>query len=136
MRPALEETGMQIESEIPDEVQAVFDDDALSRILQNLMDNAEKYSREHEDRRLGVSVQEEQGLARVTISDGGPGVVRQKHQQIFKPFKRNADEDGPAGLGLGLALAQSLARQQGGDLRIQDSPFGGASFVLELPGKE
>jgi signal transduction histidine kinase len=133
MRPALEETGMEIESTIPDELQAVFDEDALSRILQNLMDNAEKYSREHEDRRLGVTVEEEPGIARVTVSDGGPGVLTQKHQQIFKPFKRNTDEDGPAGLGLGLALAQSLARQQGGDLRIEDSPFGGASFVLELP---
>jgi signal transduction histidine kinase len=52
---------------------------------------------------------------------------------LFRPFRRPEDDDAPAGLGLGLALARSLARAQGGDLRLADAaPGKGATFVLTL----
>lgn len=133
MRPALEQAGLSIELRIQEDVRALYDDDALSRILQNLLDNAEKYSRGHEDRCVRVEVEKNSDVAVVRVSDSGPGLNRQMGQQMFKPFRRNVDEDGPAGLGLGLALARSLAQQQGGELRAQEGPLGGASFVLELP---
>jgi len=41
--------------------------------------------------------------------------------------------DGPAGLGLGLALSRSLARAMGGELRYREAAGGGAAFVLQLP---
>ena len=133
MRDSLELAGMKLEIVAPEPVEALFDDDALGRILQNLIDNAEKYSREAEDRSLQIRVSEGPDFIDVSVSDGGPGVAGSMRQQIFRPFLRAGGEDSPAGLGLGLALARSLAKEQGGDLRLQESSLGGASFVIEVP---
>ena len=133
MRDSLELAGMKLEIVAPEPVEALFDDDALGRILQNLIDNAEKYSREAEDRSLQIRVSEGPDFIYVSVSDGGPGVAVSMRQQIFRPFLRAGGEDSPAGLGLGLALARSLAKEQGGDLRLEESPLGGASFVIQVP---
>ena len=53
---------------------------------------------------------------------------------VAAPFVRGVSTDGPAGLGLGLALSQSLARAMGGELTYRPAPDGGASFVLRLLG--
>ncbi len=133
MRGPLESAGMLIELQLPDELDAIYDDDALSRIVQNLVDNAEKYTRDHPDRRMHIKVDEQGGYARVSVSDAGPGVSRAARSHIFKSFRRSSGDDAPAGLGLGLALARALARKQGGDLSVHDSSLGGACFVLTLP---
>ncbi len=133
MRPTLEQAGMNVELAIDEDVFARFDEDALSRILQNLLDNAEKYSRGSESRCVRIAVDSLPQRAVVLVADGGPGLSRGMRQQVFKPYRRNAGADAPAGLGLGLALARSLAQQQGGELRVQDSPLGGVAFALELP---
>ncbi|MBL4637027.1 MAG: HAMP domain-containing histidine kinase [Kofleriaceae bacterium] len=133
MRHALETAGMTIETTIAPDIEAAYDDDALSRILQNLLDNSEKYSRGREERRLRVSVSQDQAGVEVEVSDSGPGLGRKNQNELFEVFTRNAGKDDPAGLGLGLALARALAEQQGGSLQSQKSPLGGASFVLRLP---
>ena len=133
MRPTLEQAGMTVELAITEDVFARFDEDSLSRILQNLLDNAEKYSRETQGRCVRITVETLSQHAMVQVADGGPGLSRSMRQQVFTPYRRNADADAPAGLGLGLALARSLAQQQGGELRVQDSPLGGVAFALQLP---
>ena len=55
------------------------------------------------------------------------------HRKLFRPFYRAVEgNDRPAGLGLGLSLARSLARAQGGDLVYRPVPDGGACFTLTL----
>jgi C4-dicarboxylate-specific signal transduction histidine kinase len=51
---------------------------------------------------------------------------------LFQPFARGVSGDGPAGLGLGLALSQSLARAMGGELVYRPASDGGAAFALTL----
>ncbi len=133
MRHALEIAGMSIETMITPDVEAAYDEDALSRILQNLLDNSEKYSRGREERRLRVCVSQDRSGVEVEVSDSGPGLGQQNKNELFEAFTRNAGKDDPAGLGLGLALARALAEQQGGSLQSQKSALGGASFVLRLP---
>jgi signal transduction histidine kinase len=53
-------------------------------------------------------------------------------RRLFTPFTRGVDNDGPAGLGLGLALSRTLAQAMGGEL-IYVAGDPGASFVLRLP---
>jgi signal transduction histidine kinase len=133
LRNALEDAGMAVSvSAEPDRIEAVFDDDALCQILDNLLDNAEKYSRSSARRRVTVVTSREGARAQVRVSDDGPGIPRAARAALFRPFSRPADPDAPSGLGLGLALARSLARAQGGDLRLVDDDRPGATFELTL----
>jgi signal transduction histidine kinase len=125
------EVSVRIEADLPP---ALFDPDALCQILDNLLDNAEKYSRGSPVRSVAVTAaRSAAGGVEVRVSDSGPGVPRRLRRTLFRPFHRPDDGDAPAGLGLGLALARSLAQAQGGDLALADSTGGGATFVLTLP---
>ena len=131
--PALDRAGAALALDVPPELTARFDRDALARIVGNLLDNAEKYGREAEDRTIELVARAAGGDVEIVISDHGPGVTDQVRPELFRPFTRGVSADGPAGLGLGLALSQSLARAMGGELAYRPGPGGGAAFVLRLP---
>jgi signal transduction histidine kinase len=131
MRPALEHAAVTLETDIPDSAPARFDADAVARVLQNLLDNAEKYSRGGE-RGVQVTVRAAVGGVTVDVADRGPGVPRHLRRRLFRPFERGGG-DGPAGLGLGLTLARALARAMDGDLVHSERPGGGSVFSLRLP---
>ena len=133
LRGTLEGAGMELRVQIePGLPRALFDHDALCQILDNLLDNAEKYSRGSTVRSVAVTVQRLEGGVQVRVADSGPGIPHRLQHALFRPFHRPDDGDAPAGLGLGLALARSLARAQGGDLVLADAPGVGATFVLTL----
>lgn len=127
--PGVQANGASLTLELAPPIDAAFDRDALTHILTNLLDNAEKYSRQHRrDIVLEVGVTAHHAFVR--ISDHGPGVA--KPQQLFKPFARQPGPDAPAGLGLGLALSRQLAQAMGGTLtyhRTSDV----TAFTLTLP---
>jgi signal transduction histidine kinase len=129
-RPTLERAGMTIDVDLPDALPARLDDDAVARILGNLLDNAEKYSRGRDTRRVSITGRAADKTVEIEVSDSGPGVAAPA--RLFTPFSRGVDGDGPAGLGLGLALSRSLARAMGGDL-VHRATSDGATFVLVLP---
>lgn len=135
LRRALEGAGMELRVRIDAALpRALVDRDALCQILDNLLDNAEKYSRGSALRAVTVTATRgANGGVEVRVADSGPGIPRRLRHALFRPFRRPEDGDAPAGLGLGLALARSLARAQGGDLRLADAaPGEGATFVLTL----
>lgn len=106
---------------------------AVERILYNLVDNSCKYAAVAEDKRIEVSARLEGSRAVFRVGDHGPGIAPEDRQRVFKAFERgNAQGDGSIpGLGLGLALAQGLARDMGGKLRLVEARP--ATFELELP---
>ena len=69
----------------------------------------------------------------LAVADNGKGVPRELRSRLFRPFARGQHPDAPEGLGLGLALVKELARAQGGDVRYDDVPVGGAVFTVTLP---
>ncbi|MDB4957343.1 MAG: Osmosensitive channel histidine kinase KdpD [Myxococcales bacterium] len=129
--PALDRAGAALDVEVEPEVRARFDRDALARIVGNLLDNAEKYARAAEDRTITLTTRDLGDIVEVVVADRGPGVAVEK--DLFRPFARGVSADGPAGLGLGLALSQSLARAMGGDLVYRPTRGRGATFALRLP---
>lgn len=135
LQPTLDRAGAMIDLDVSPELRATFDRDAVTRIVGNLIDNAEKYSRDADDRTISLRAiaTKHDGLevVEILVADHGPGVPAAARGKLFKPFARGVSTDGPAGLGLGLALSQSLARAMGGDLEYRDAPQG-ASFVLRL----
>jgi two-component system sensor histidine kinase SenX3 len=130
--PALDRAGAVLALDVAPELTARFDRDALARIVGNLLDNAEKYSRGAGDRTITLAARGAGAAIEVAVSDRGPGIAQPARARLFQAFARGVSADGPAGLGLGLALSQSLARAMGGDLAFRPRPGGGAAFVLTL----
>ena len=130
--PALDRAGAVLALDVAPELSAMFDRDALARIVGNLLDNAEKYGRQSDDRTITLAARATGTAVEVIVSDHGPGIASPARARLFQPFARGVTADGPAGLGLGLALSQSLARAMGGELAYRPGPDGGAAFVLTL----
>ncbi len=109
------------------------DADAVSLILFNLVDNACKYAKGAKDLRVLLRVSRGRGL-RLAVEDFGPGLSSTQRESVFRPFDRagRSSDDPSPGIGLGLALARSLARDLGGDLSLERKAGPGACFVLEI----
>ncbi|MER7399477.1 HAMP domain-containing sensor histidine kinase [Streptomyces sp. NPDC000151] len=99
----------------------------LSRILGNLVDNAQRHARSQ----VAVDVRRDGRWAVLRVDDDGPGVAAADRERIFERFVRLDDarsrDDG--GAGLGLAIARDIAERHGGTLAVRD----GAAFELRLP---
>ncbi|OON79581.1 sensor histidine kinase [Streptomyces tsukubensis] len=103
----------------------------LSRVLGNLLDNAER----HAVASVTVSLRESDGWVVVEVGDDGAGIPVDQRERIFERFVRlddaRARDDG--GAGLGLAIARDVAVRHGGTLTVGESAAGGACFRLRLP---
>jgi two-component system, OmpR family, sensor histidine kinase TctE len=102
---------------------------ALHDILINLIDNAIRYNRRGGS--VVVSVGAEQGRCVVCISDDGPGIAPEHRERVFDRFYRIPASDRPSGSGLGLSIARTLARQNGGAIALSDG-IGGRGLTISI----
>lgn len=103
---------------------------ALRRALANLMDNAIAYGG---GCRVGLAA--EDGHARITIDDDGPGIPVEEAEKVFAPFyrlERSRSRD-TGGVGLGLSTARTILRRHGGDVTLANRPEGGLRATVLLP---
>jgi len=105
--------------------------EAVKRALRNLIENAVKYGH-----RAEVKLQAREREACITITDEGPGIPEAERDRVFEPFYRleqsRSRETG--GAGLGLAIARTLVRGMGGDIRLDSGPEGqGLRVSVTLP---
>jgi signal transduction histidine kinase len=134
LRPPLESLGARVELTIAENPpRARFDRDAVHHILQNLLDNAEKYGRSAEDRTIRVTLEPSAHGVTLTVADRGPGLAAAERSRIFRPFARGASAKAPEGLGIGLALVDAAARAQGATVTHDDEPGGGSRFSVHFP---
>jgi signal transduction histidine kinase len=133
LRPQMEAAScpivLHVAADLPD---VAFDADAIHHVVDNLVDNAEKYSRDVPDRSISVDVAREEGGVAITVSDRGPGLPPDLLREP-KPFRRAASANAPAGLGLGLFLVDRIVRAHGGAIRSAAGDGGGASVRVFLP---
>jgi len=134
LTPALEAQGAHVATRIADDLPAVrFDRDAVHQMLQNLLDNAEKYTRNATDRTIQVHLGAENGEARLAVVDHGSGVAAGIRRSMFDPFVRDPSPDAPAGLGIGLALVHALAQAHSARMAHAEADGGGAEFSIYFP---
>jgi signal transduction histidine kinase len=107
------------------------DRERLRQVLQNLLENAVKYSRAGEE--VDVRTWAENGRVLVAVADTGPGIPREHQALIFERFGRANVGLGKPGTGLGLFIARSIVEAHGGWLSVESAPGEGATFTLELP---
>ena len=69
----------------------------------------------------------------VRVIDHGPGMDLASREQLFYPFYRLDERNTQLGPGLGLAIAKGFVDLMGGQLWIEDTPGGGATFAFSLP---
>jgi signal transduction histidine kinase len=133
-----EQAGMTLVVGAPAEALALrvrADASAVEQILLNLVDNACKYASSASDKRIELEAGRSDGFGILRVRDHGPGISAEGRSRLFRPFSKSAREAAHSkpGVGLGLALSRRLARDMGGDLRLDEAAPDGACFVLSLP---
>lgn len=112
-----------------------FDLAASMRVLVNLIDNAHRHA--PLELPIEMRVWRAGPVIHLAVVDRGPGVPPGEAARIFDAFYRPASRSPDIGsAGLGLAIARGLAEAQGGTLRHEETPGGGATFVLTLPAAD
>lgn len=103
----------------------------MERVLDNLMNNAMRYS--ETTLRIGLDLQGSQAI--LCVEDDGPGIEPAEREKVFEPFVRldPSRDRATGGCGLGLAIVRSIAQAMGGSVRCEASELGGARFVFTWP---
>lgn len=101
----------------------------LERLIDNLIDNALRYSNPGDEVRLQVRRHGEQVI--VSVQDDGEGIPFEQQARIFEPFVQVGRRKG--GVGLGLALAREIVQLHGGQLSVHSRPGEGSTFYFSLP---
>ncbi|HUR07735.1 MAG TPA: HAMP domain-containing sensor histidine kinase [Nonomuraea sp.] len=122
--------GKRVERRLRTGVVVTGDRLRLTRLLVNLLDNAER----HAESTITVTVDERDDGAVLEIQDDGAGIAPEQRESVFRRFtrldtSRNRDD---GGTGLGLSIAREIAMAHGGTLTVEDSDTG-ARFVLQIP---
>ncbi len=113
-----------------------IDKDALSQAVLNLLDNAEKYSKE--GKYIGVEVSSRDGEAWISVEDRGPGISEPSLKRIFDQFYRSGDDftRDVQGSGLGLTIVKHIVERHGGEIMVESEVGQGSRFTIKLPMKE
>jgi signal transduction histidine kinase len=108
--------------------------DELHRLAVNLLDNGLRHT--PAGTAIEMSVDRQNGLAVLEVTDDGPGLPQGMEEQVFARFVRGggpADVAGDSGVGLGLAIVKAVATSHGGEVEAGASTGGGARFTVRLP---
>ncbi|MEY4562672.1 MAG: hypothetical protein RLZZ618_1949 [Pseudomonadota bacterium] len=125
--------GVRIRFEGPEGLVPVHADPRrLQQVFVHLLSNAVKYNRPKGE--VLVECRRENGHARVSVVDTGPGLTAEQLTQLFQPFNRlGAEYSRVAGSGLGLVITQQLVKMMGGTLDVSSEVGRGSRFVMTLP---
>jgi len=109
-------------------------DTALLRIvLENLIDNAWKYTRQQEKARIEFGLTEQSGQSAYYIRDNGAGFDMKHADKLFTAFQRLHSEQEFAGTGIGLSIVSRIIKRHGGEVWAEGEPGQGACFYFTLP---
>jgi signal transduction histidine kinase len=114
-----------------DDVMAAATEEDLAIVLDNLLENALRYS--PPGTQVAVRWHRDGDRAVLTVEDEGPGLAGGEEEHVFERFARGSAGRGSAGSGLGLPIVATLARRWGGTASIRNRSQGGAQARIELP---
>ena len=121
---------MQIEENVEEQL---WDRDAVSRAVLNLIDNAVKYS--SETKSLTVVLRQTDDAVVIEVRDCGIGIHQEDLSRIFEPYYRAqfSDTQTRRGAGLGLTLVQQIVTSHSGRVEVDSTPGNGSTFRLLFP---
>ena len=120
---------LQVEYSVPESLCIKTNKEALLKVLQELLHNANKFTKQGSIT-LSCSLADGHSV-RFCVSDTGPGIAESDRQRVFEQFMKldNFNE----GLGMGLPLCKQLIRLLGGELELDTTYTDGSRFVVTLP---
>jgi signal transduction histidine kinase len=136
--PLAEAEGVELAAELPaDPVMITADPNRLQQVLGNLLSNALRHvnAGENGTPQVTLSLAEWGDVARLRVSDNGPGLSPEAQEHIFDRFWRADQARGrdQGGSGLGLAICQAIVNAHDGRIWVESVPGEGATFIIELP---
>lgn len=114
-----------------DEVTLEGDEELLSQVWLNLIDNAVKFT--PEGGCVDIRLQKKEHSAVFVIQDDGYGISQEAQRHIFDKFYQGDISHAASGNGLGLSIARRVVTLHGGDIRCQSEEGAGTEFTVELP---
>jgi signal transduction histidine kinase len=120
--------------EIDDTLKIVCNDKLLTRALENLFDNAYRYSENGDTITFSAQLAKHSGKKKLSIimADSGSGINDEDMENIFELFYRNDRGRNSRGMGIGLASVQTIIKDHGGHISCSKSSSGGAEFTILL----
>jgi signal transduction histidine kinase len=137
-RGAAHAAGLPLTVDVAEDIPMVETDGVRVRqIVGNLLSNAIKYTRTgavtvHVRKYAPAIIRRARTWIDIEVTDTGPGIPADKHEQIFEEFSRLDTSDRP-GAGLGLAISKRLAEALGGQIILNSEPGCGSTFTFRIP---
>lgn len=126
----------EIEVSIPDSLLLVpMDAKLIAQVLVNLLDNAVQHTPEDKEICISVTEQPAENAVTFTVADQGCGIPQNQLSKVFQMFYTTSKKESSSkqGVGLGLAICQSIIEAHGGQIQAQNRADGGAAFIFTLP---
>ncbi|WP_172892804.1 histidine kinase [Calothrix sp. NIES-3974] len=124
---------LKVETDIPQDLPYVYaDPDRIRQVLNNLLDNAIKYTPENGIITLSGLHRTTQKV-QISIGDSGPGIPEENRDRIFENRYRLERDESKDGYGIGLSVCQRIIRAHYGQIWVDTSPQNGAWFHFTLP---
>lgn len=118
--------------EMDEKLPLVFADISLvERAIQNLMDNALKFTPENGNVTIGILPKGD--FVEINIKDSGPGINKESHALIFERYRQTKAGEKREGAGLGLAIVRKIVELHNSTINVASSPNEGATFTFTLP---
>lgn len=124
--------GITLQTAIQPDIEACFDVTLMSRLLQNLLNNAVQYGREQGH--IWVCLRQEEDHILLSVTDDGIGIPAAKLDKIWQRFYQvDASRGGDTGAGLGLSMVRQIASLHRGSVTVESEEGKGSCFTLRFP---
>ena len=136
LMPIVRDRGLDLNLSLPsDRCYAVVDHGVLSRVLNNMLDNAIKFT---EEGSINLAVQRGESTIVITIKDTGIGIDERFLAQAFDPFTQESSglERSHQGSGLGLTVSKRLLELMNGEIEVESKKDKGSVFTIRVPSTQ
>ena len=127
---AIEKNNKNLHLDLPVEIVLVARRNGLKRCFNNIIENGLNYAKN-----VYIHTSKSANKLNIFISDDGPGISLNQYKNVFKPFFR-LDESrnlNHSGVGLGMSIAEDIARSHGGNIELSISKYKGLEVKISLP---
>ena len=135
--PTFQQNGRQFAVDYPDEhFTAIVDGEAITKVVSNLLTNANKFAKSHVSLRCTANTDDDQFV--IEVADDGIGIRQEDQARIFEPFFQSQNKTGvnahhQPGTGIGLSIVKRIVDMHQGTISVQSAVGQGTTFTITLP---